>query len=88
MDDLLFKILIRKMRAWQIRTRSTGKPIVLKGVEGEIIMELLEAAVKTQDNFFYPIPFIGRGAVFFNGSPVYCEHELSTQHNTYHGYIS
>jgi hypothetical protein len=81
MDKELFKILIRGMRAWQLRRRLTGKPMVLKGVEGEIIMDLLEAAVTIQDCSRLPTPILGCGRVFFNSFPIYCERELSTQNN-------
>ena len=80
---LLEKTLINRVRQLRNSTCRRGKPLVLRGREGEIIYELLKMIVDG-----YECKFIGCGLMFIDSSPIYTEHELSTQSNTYHGYIS
>jgi len=77
------KILINKMRELRLWTCRRGEPLVLHGLEGEIIYDLLELIVDD-----YDCRFTGCGRLFIDGSPIFTDAELSTQLNTYHGYIS
>lgn len=91
-QDALFKILLRGLRRMQLRYRCRrGQPIILKGDEGIILKEMLEVAAMIENDKQSFLPhrvILGPGSVFLGRSPIYCEHELSTQFNTYHGYVS
>lgn len=81
----LQRILYAGLRRFQLKNRLVGKPLVLKGDEGIIIRDLLEE-IESQLELRIPDKDWMRPVI--NGSPVICEHELSTQYNTYHGYVS
>ena len=85
MENTLYRSLINGMRRMLLSNHIVNEPIILKGQEGIILMELLELAVMDGDS-----TFLGCGHLRFNGCPIYCEHELPVQPklNTYHGYIS
>ncbi len=92
--NMLEKILLSGMRRmWWLNYRY-GKPIVLKGAEGIILRDLLQAVADDQEDRHFDVPERSRimvcGGLFFSSSPVLCEHELSKQQkqHTYHGYIS
>lgn len=80
------KILISGVRRLQLSTCRYGKPLVLRGPEGIIIRDMMVALCEQYNDYLGYPNFSGR--LFFHRSPVYCEYELSTQYNTYHGYIS
>ncbi len=78
----LEQALIKEVRKLRLLTCKRGMPLILHGPEGVIIRDMLEMIADG-----YDFKFAGCGMLYIDGSPVFCEHEL-TKLNTYHGYIS
>ncbi len=80
--DKLIAFIIDKVAGVVPHEAFDKSPIVLKGVEGVVLRDILVYIADGYDHCF-GVPSKFCGSLFLYGHPVFTEDDLSTKHNTW-----